>query len=71
MDLLPFDRVRAGLRLKHIVDRGMQDVPLERIVGTFGRDREFNREFLPRDESLRDRWEEVETSPKGRPVSRP
>jgi hypothetical protein len=60
VDLLPFDRVRAGLRLRHMVDRGMQDVPLDRIVGTMGREREFNREFLPREEALRDRWEEVE-----------
>jgi hypothetical protein len=60
VDLLPFDRVRAGLRLRHMVDRGMQDVQLDRIVGTMGREREFNREFLPREEALRDRWEEVE-----------
>lgn len=65
VDLLPFDRVRAGLRLKHIVDRGMHDVPLESIVGTLGREREFNREFLPRDEALRDRWEEVEELAEG------
>lgn len=65
VDLLPFDSVRAGLRLKHIVDRGMHDVPLERIVGTLGREREFNREFLPRDEALRDRWEEVEELAEG------
>jgi len=65
VDLLPFDRVRAGLRLKHIVDRGLHDVPLERIVGTLGREREFNREFLPREEALRDRWEEVEELAEG------
>jgi hypothetical protein len=65
VDLLPFDRVRAGLRLKHIVDRGIHDVPLESIVGTLGREREFNREFLPRDEALRDRWEEVEELAEG------
>ncbi len=65
LDLLPFDRVRAGLRLKHTVDRGNQDVPLERIVGTLGREREFNREFLPREEALRNRWEDVEELAEG------
>ncbi|HVN74888.1 MAG TPA: hypothetical protein VMT19_01125 [Thermoanaerobaculaceae bacterium] len=65
LDLLPFDRVRAGLRLKHTVDRGNRDVPLDRIVGTLGREREFNREFLPREEALRDRWEEVEELAEG------
>lgn len=59
VDLLPFDAVRERLRLRHIVDRGTRDVPLDRIVGSLGREREFNRVFLPRDESLRDRWEEV------------
>jgi hypothetical protein len=67
VDLLPFDRVRAGLRLRHVVERGTQDVPLDRIVGTLGREREFNREFLPRDESLRERWEEVEDLAEGLP----
>jgi len=67
VDLLPFDRVRAGLRLRHVVDRGTQDVPLDLIVGTLGREREFNREFLPRDESLRERWEEVEDLAEGLP----
>ncbi len=65
VDLLPFDRVRAGLRLRHTVDRGNQDVPLAAIVGSLGREREFNREFLPRDEALRERWEEVEELAEG------
>jgi len=58
VDLLPFDAVREGLRLKHIVDRGVQEVPVDRIVGTLGkeREREFNRAFLPRDERVRPRW---------------
>jgi len=56
--LLPFDAVREGLRLEHIVDHGVREVPLERIVGTLGkeREREFNRAFLPRDEKVRPRW---------------
>ena len=65
LDLLPFDRVRSGLRLRNTVDRGNQDVPLERIVGTLGREREFNREFLPREEALRERWSEVEELAEG------
>ena len=59
-DLLPFDAVRERLRLRNLVDRGVEEVPLERIVGTVQREREFNRAFLPRDESLRDRWQEIE-----------
>ena len=59
-ELLPFDEVREGLGLRHLVDRGLQEVPLERIVGTLGRARTFSRAFLPRDEALRQRWSEVE-----------
>ena len=57
-DLLPFDAVREGLRLEHVVDRGVREVPMDRIVGTLGkeREREFNRAFLPRDEKVRPRW---------------
>lgn len=60
VDLLPFEEVRERLRLKHLVDRGLREVPLDEIVGTVDRETEFNREFLPRDESLRERWEDIE-----------
>ena len=66
-DLVPFDEVRERLRLRHVVDRGVQEVPLERIVGTVQREREFNRAFLPREESLRERWEDVEQLAQGGP----
>lgn len=58
-DLLPFNDVREGLRLRSLVDRGVQEVPLGKTVGTVGREREFTRAFLPRAESLRKRWEDV------------
>ena len=64
-DLLPFRDVRERLRLRNLVDRGVQEVPLERIVGTVERQRDFNRAFLPRDESLRDRWKEIEKLAEG------
>ncbi len=59
IDLLPFDEVRERLHLKQVVNRGIQEVPLDRIVGTVGREHDFNRAFLPRAESLRQRWSEV------------
>jgi hypothetical protein len=58
-DLLRFDQVREKLRLRSVAERGIQEVPLGRIIGSLGREREFNRVFLPRDEALRNRWEEV------------
>jgi hypothetical protein len=64
-DLLPFEEVRERLRLRTFVDRGIREVPLDAIVGSLGRAREFNRAFLPRDESLRARWERVEDLAEG------
>ena len=64
-DLLPFDEVRERLRLRHVVDRGVQDVPLKRIACTVQREREFTRAFLPRDEKLRERWEDLEELAEG------
>lgn len=64
-DLLPFDEVRERLRLRHVVDRGVQDVPLDAIVGSAGREREFTRAFLPREESLRQRWLELDSLARG------
>lgn len=64
-ELLPFDEVKERLRLRSLVDRGLREVPLDRIVGSLGRQREFTRAFLPREESLRQRWEDVEELAEG------
>lgn len=60
VDLLPFDQVRETLNLRHVVDRGLQEIPLDRIAGSLGRERDFTRAFLPREDSLRGRWMEVD-----------
>jgi hypothetical protein len=65
VDLLPFDEVRERLHLKQIVNRGTHEVALDRIVGTVGRERDFNRAFLPREESLRQRWREMKELAEG------
>jgi len=64
-DLLSFEEVRERLGLRHVVDRGVQDVPLTAIVGSLGREREFTRDFLPRSDSLRGRWVDVLRLTKG------
>lgn len=65
VDLLPFDAIRENLGLRHLVDRGIVEVPLERIVGTVDRELEFNRFFLPREESLRKRWKAIKALAEG------
>jgi hypothetical protein len=58
--LLSFNDVKEILRPKNQVYRGMQVVPLESIIGSEGRYRDFNKFFLPRSNHLRHRWERVD-----------
>jgi hypothetical protein len=55
-NLLPFEDVKAILRPGGETYVGMEAVPVDRIVGSEGRYRDFNRHFLPRKEFLRSRW---------------
>ena len=60
VDLLPFEEVRQRLRLHNTRYRGIQDVPLEQIVGSVGRYKDFTRNFLPRQDGLEDRWQNID-----------
>lgn len=59
-DLLSFNDVKTILNPKSEVYRGMQTVPINLIVGSEGRYRDFNNSFLPRKDFLRSRWESVD-----------
>lgn len=54
--LLPFDSIRRNLRQQSPLYRGIQQIPVEKIVGSVGRYDEMTREFLPLNDSLKDRW---------------
>jgi len=58
--LLPFEDVKAILRPGEETYVGMEAVPVDRIVGSEGRYRDFNRHFLPRKEFLRSRWVSID-----------
>ena len=58
--LLSFNDVKAILKPKNQVYKGMQIVPISLILGSEGRYRDFNRFFLPRSERMRSRWERVD-----------
>ena len=58
-DLLPFDRVRSSLHLSNARYLGLQDVPLDQIVGSVGRYQDFTRAFFPRAGVAPDRWREI------------
>jgi hypothetical protein len=55
-DLLPFDQVRQALPYRGQRDIGLQSVPLEKIVGSVGRYRDFDRAFLPTQRQTTERW---------------
>lgn len=54
--LLAFEQIRAELRRQNAFYQGVQQVPLSQIAGSVGRYHEFNRHFMPLNDSLRDRW---------------
>ncbi|MBK9124439.1 MAG: hypothetical protein IPM16_15155 [Chloroflexi bacterium] len=58
-ELLSFEDIRARLRLNIQNYRGLQDVPLDKIVGSVGRYHEFTRTFLPRRGATEERWSRV------------
>lgn len=57
--LLSFEDVQQKLRLAQSTYRGLQVVPLDRIVGSVGRYHDFTRTFLPLVESDGPRWQRV------------
>jgi hypothetical protein len=59
LDLLSFEEVQQKLRLNQNAYRGLQQVPLDRIVGSVGRYNDFTRTFLPLVESDSMRWQRV------------
>ena len=54
--LLAFDEVREKLHLGGPVYRGLQTVPLDKIIGSVNRYRDFDRLFLPTQSHTEDRW---------------
>ncbi|MBP8974760.1 MAG: acetylxylan esterase [Anaerolineae bacterium] len=57
--LLSFEEVQQKLRLKQSAYRGLQQVDLDKIVGSVGRYHDFTRTFLPLVESDGPRWQRV------------
>ncbi|MFO7625474.1 MAG: hypothetical protein R6V73_14100 [Anaerolineales bacterium] len=55
-ELLPFDEVRGRLPLKGQHYLGMRQVSIDKIIGSLGRYRDFDRAFLPVQTRTRDRW---------------
>jgi hypothetical protein len=58
--LLSFDELRQKIPLRHQHDIGLKQVPIDHIIGSVGRYRDFDRVFLPRQKHTRRRWENID-----------
>ena len=59
-DLVSYDAVATRLRARQQIEMGTRMVPLDQIVGSVGRYRDFTRTFLPRAAISPERWARVD-----------
>jgi hypothetical protein len=57
--ILPFEEVVEALGRRRERELGLQTIPLDSIVGTVDRRREFDRSFRPTSSRMRGRWERI------------
>jgi hypothetical protein len=60
--ILPFEEVVQALGYRGERRLGLHTIPLDSIVGTVGRERDFNRRFQPTSRRTRKRWERIATA---------
>jgi len=58
--LLSYEEVRRNLHLRERGAPRLEDIPLDKIVGSVGRYKDFTRTFLPLEEHLKERWVRVD-----------
>lgn len=61
-DLVSYDEVVAKLQARQQIAKGTEMVPLENIVGSVGRYRDFTRNFLPRAGVNEERWTRLDAA---------
>ena len=65
-DLLSYEEVRKALRAQEMgLTTHLEEVPLDKIIGSVGRYQDFNAAFLPRNEALQERWARVDAAREG------
>ena len=57
--LMAWDEVKDKLRLRGLITRGIQTVPIDKIVGSVGRYHDFDSAFLPTKNALSLRWRKI------------
>ncbi|MEZ4590924.1 MAG: universal stress protein [Chloroflexota bacterium] len=61
-ELLSYDDIRQKLKVTNVRERGLQDIPVENIIGSVGRYKDFTRSFLPVSDSASERWARVKAA---------
>lgn len=61
-ELLSYEEVSRRLKVTGRAASGIQDIPLDAIVGSVGRYQDFTRNFLPKHNTGRERWARVRAS---------
>ena len=61
-DLVSYDEVVAKLQARQQIAKGTEMVPLDNIVGSVGRYRDFTRNFLPRAGVNEERWTRLDAA---------
>lgn len=56
IELLNFDDIAQDLKPTEADELGIQEIPLDAIVGSVGRQKDFTRSFLPKSDAARERW---------------
>lgn len=60
--LISFEEVQQHLPLKGQFYRGVQQVPLDKIIGSVNRYSDFDRRFMPTQSHTRPRWESIDVA---------
>jgi nucleotide-binding universal stress UspA family protein len=61
-NLIPFEDLRKTVGMVGQRYRGLQAVPVERIIGSMGRSNDFDRVFLPTQDQTRSKWLSVDVA---------
>jgi uncharacterized ParB-like nuclease family protein len=58
--LVSFDELRTKLDIQNQRDIGMQEIQIDKIIGSLSRYQDFDDSFLPRQTHTRSRWENID-----------
>ncbi|MCA9943001.1 MAG: universal stress protein [Ardenticatenaceae bacterium] len=61
-ELLSYEDIRQKLKVTNMRERGLHDIPVDKIIGSVGRYKDFTRSFLPISDSGGQRWARVKAA---------